>query len=265
MFEFAEHDPMAVGVACAGNIDSETGVVFSARHLPLADFPLASYLEEALRLPVYVDNDVNAAICAEVVSGVAQGLAEVVMLTLGTGVGGGLWLGGRLYRGASGGAGELGHMVVRAGGLPCACGGHGCLEVYASGRALVRYAATRAGDPVSDPQGVLAGLQEAGRLTGPEVTRLAAQGYPGALEAVGELSRWLGVGLINITDIFDPEMIVVGGGVAEAGELLLEPARELVRRHALPPGRDRVRIESARLGNEAGLVGAALEAWRRAG
>jgi glucokinase len=261
--QFAAFSPQAVGVACAGTIDSERGRVVTSPNLPVEDFPLAAHLEEALHLPVYLENDVNAAVWAEVALGAAAGLRDVVMLTLGTGVGGGLWLGGRLYRGAGGGAGELGHMVVRAGGLPCACGGHGCLEVYTSGRALVRYAAARAGEPGFDRGGVLAKLQEEGRLTGPAVAKLAAEGHPGALAAVAELSRWLGVGLINLTDIFDPEMIVVGGGVSELGELVLGPARELVRRHALPPGRDRARVTVAQLGNEAGLVGGALSAWER--
>jgi len=128
---------------------------------------------------------------------------------------------------------------------------------------LVRYAAARAGEPGCDQGGALARLQEEGRLTGPAVTKLAMEGHPGALAAVAELSRWLGVGLINLTDIFDPEMIVIGGGVSELGELLLGPARELVRRHAIPPGRDRVQIVVAQLGNEAGLVGGALAAWER--
>lgn len=258
---FSEFAPCAIGFACAGTVDSARGVLVASPHLPLSDFPLGAYLEENLRLPVFIENDVNAAVRSEVIAGAAKGLRDVVMLAVGTGVGGGLWLGGRLYRGAGGGAGELGHMVVRAGGLPCACGGHGCLEVYASGRALVRYAAARAGDAVSDPQRALAKLEEEGKLTGPAVAQLAAAGHPGALEAVAELSRWLGVGLINLTDIFDPEMIVVGGGVAELGELLLAPARDLVRRYALPPGGRQVRITIAELGNEAGLVGGALAAW----
>jgi hypothetical protein len=174
----------------------------------------------------------------------------------------GLWLDGHVYRGANGGAAELGHMVVRAGGLPCACGSHGCLEAYASGRALVRYAAARAGDPEKDPAGELTALQEQGKLTGGAVTRLAQAGDKAALEAVQELGRWLGVGLSNLTNAFDPEMIVVGGGVGDLGELLLVPAREVLRKLALAPGRDKVRVESASLGNRAGLTGGGLSAWR---
>lgn len=260
--EFAAFEPGALGLACAGTIDSERGMVVASPNLPLVEVPLASLLENALGLPVVLENDVNAAVEAEATRGVAAGLRHVVMLALGTGVGGGLWLDGQVYRGANGGAAELGHMVVRAGGLPCPCGMHGCLEAYTSGRALVRYAAARAGDPETDPGGELTALQEQGKLTGGAVARLAQAGDKAALEAVHELARWLGVGLVNMTNAFDPEMIVIGGGVGELGELLLTPAREVLRKLALPPGRDRVRVESALLGNRAGLTGGALTAWR---
>jgi glucokinase len=263
--EFAAFEPTALGLACAGTIDSKRGMVIASPNLPLAEVPLASLLEKALGLPVVIENDVNAAVEAEATVGVAAGLRDVVMLTLGTGVGGGLWLDGRVYRGANGGAGELGHMIVRAGGLPCPCGSHGCLEAYASGRALVRYAAARAGDSEIDPSGELTALQEQGNLTGGAVTRLAQAGDKAALEAVHELARWLGVGLSNVTNAFDPEMIVVGGGVGDLGELLLAPARDAMRKLALPPGRGRVRVECALLGNRAGLTGGALAAWRTLG
>lgn len=262
---FARFEPKAFGLACAGTIDSERGVVVASPNLPLADVPLAFALEKALGLPVVLENDVNAAVRAEATIGVAAGLRDVVMLTLGTGVGGGLWLDGRVYRGANGGAAELGHTIVRAGGLPCLCGSRGCLEMYASGRALVRYAAARAGDPKTDPSGELTALQEQGRLTGGSVARLAVAGDKAALDAVNELARWLGVGLVNVINAFDPEMIVVGGGVGALGELLLRPAREVVRKLAIPPGRDTVRIAGAALGNRAGLVGGALTAWQELG
>lgn len=265
LMQFEGFTPRAIGVACAGTVDSERGLVMASPNLPLSDAPVAGVLQDALGLPVVLEHDVNGAVFAEATVGVAAGLRHVVMLALGTGVGGGLWLEGRVYRGAHGGAGELGHMIVRPGGLPCPCGSHGCLEVYASGRALVRYAAARAGDKSSDLSGELTTLQEQGRLTGGAITRLAQAGDRGALDAVHELSRWLGVGLVNVTNTFDPEMIVVGGGVGELGELLLEPARAMVRELAMLPGRDRVRIASARLGNHAGLVGGALAAWQKLG
>ncbi len=263
--EFEPFEPKAFGLACAGTVDSERGVVMASPNLPLVNVPVAFLLEKALGLPVVLENDGNAAARAEATVGVAAGLRDVVLLTLGTGVGGGLWLDGRVYRGANGGAAELGHVVVRAGGLRCPCGSRGCLEVYTSGRALVRYAAARAGDPGADPSGELTALQEQGRLTGGAVARLAVAGDKAARDAVNELARWLGVGLTNMTNAFDPEMIVVGGGVGTLGELLLAPAREVVRKTAIPPGRDRVGIACAKLGNRAGLVGGALTAWQTLG
>jgi glucokinase len=263
--EFKGFDPGAVGLACAGTVDVDGGVVVTSPNLPLVKVPVGQILRDALGIPVVLENDVNAAVQAEVAVGAAVGLKHVVMLTLGTGVGGGLVLNGQIYRGANGGAGELGHTVVQMGALPCRCGTRGCLEMYASGPALVRYASARARDPEMDPKGTILALREQGRLTGETVAQLALQGYPGALEAVDQLAGWLGVGLVNITNTFDPEMIVVGGGVGALGELLLGPAREYLGKNAMAPGRDRVRVASATLGNQAGLVGAALAAWQAVG
>ncbi|MFH0915113.1 MAG: ROK family protein [bacterium] len=259
--EFAGFGPRAIGLACAGTVDSTRGLVVTSPNLPLEEVPLAGILGEAFGIPVILENDANAAVLGEAVTGAAAGLRHVVMLTLGTGVGGGLFVDGMLFRGAGGGAGELGHTIVRAEGHLCRCGAQGCLEMYASGSALVRYAAARAGDPALDREDVLLALQEGGKLTGAAVTRLARKGHAGALDAVRELAGWLGIGLLNMTNIFNPEMIVVGGGVGELGELLLEPAREVVRRTAITPNRDQVRIAAAMLGNRAGLVGGGLAAW----
>lgn len=261
--EFERFQPRAIGLACAGTVDGERGVVVDSPNLPLENVPLASYLQDALEVPVVLENDANAALLGEAVCGAAAGLRQVVMLTLGTGIGGGLLLDGRLYRGVGGGAGELGHTIVQAGGLPCRCGSRGCLEMYAAGPALARYAAGRAGDPGLDPAGPLLALYDAGRLTGGTVARLARKGHPGALLAVEELAGWLGVGLVNLVNTFNPEMIVVGGGVGELGELLLAPARAFLEANAMAPGRDQVRVVTAKLGNRAGLVGGALAAWRR--
>jgi len=185
------------------------------------------------------------------------------MLTLGTGVGGGVVLDGRLYHGFGGGAAELGHTIVCAGGELCACGARGCLEMYASGKALQRFASARAGSETEDPLGSLVGLVEEGRLDGKAVSRLARGGYPGALAAVRELGEWLGVGLVSMTNIFNPEIIVVGGGVSSLGELILGPARALLGRTAMLPNREQVRVVQAVLGNDAGLVGGGLAAWER--
>jgi len=259
--QFQAYAPAALGVACAGTVDHDRGVVVTSPNLPLQDFPLAQVLEEKLGLPVFLENDANAALVGEAAAGAAVGMRHVVMLTLGTGVGGALFLEGKLYRGTSGAAGELGHMTVVRGGLTCRCGARGCLEMYASGPALVRYAAAYMRDSERDPGGELLGLYEQGKLTGGAVARLAREGHRGAVEAVEQLGTWLGVGLMNITNIFEPQMIVVGGGVGELGEMLLRPARAYLRQYALPPGRDQVQVVAAKLGNGAGLVGGALVAW----
>jgi len=263
--EFSPFGPRAVGLACAGTVDAGRGVVVASPNLPLVEVPVAGAVREALGIPVTLENDANAAVLGEAVAGAATGLRQVVMLTLGTGVGGGLLLDGRIYHGAHGAAGELGHMVVEKDGLRCHCGGRGCLEMYTSGPALARYGAARSGDSQQDPDGALRDLERRGALTGEAVGRLARRGHPGALAAVRELADWLAVGLVSITNAFDPEMIVVGGGVAGLGETLLAPARDQVRESAMAPGKDRVQIAAARLGNTAGMIGAALVAWEALG
>ncbi|NLO26694.1 MAG: ROK family protein [Actinobacteria bacterium] len=261
MAQFADYAPRAVGLACAGTVDSDRGVVVTSPNLPLREVSLAAPLRETFGIPVILENDANAALLGESVAGVAQGLRHVIMLTLGTGVGGALLLDGRLYRGVGGAAGELGHTVVQMGGLPCRCGMKGCLEMYASGPALARYAGARVRDPERDPGDVLLHLREQGMLSGGAVARLAREGHRGAIEAVQQLAEWLGIGLANLTNTFNPEMIVVGGGVGELGELLLHYARKHLLKNAMAPGKDQVRVTAAELGNKAGLVGAGLAAW----
>jgi glucokinase len=258
---FASFEPVAVGLACAGTVDAERRMVVLSPNLPLVRVPLAELLTPSLGVGVVLENDVNAAVLAEATAGAAAGLRQVVMLTLGTGVGGGLLLDGRVYRGVGGGAAELGHTIVCGGGESCLCGARGCLEMYASGRALTRFAEARAGTDAGDPDGLLARMSARGTLDGRTVGRLASRGYPGALAAAQELSLWLGRGLVSLVNTFNPEMIVVGGGVADLGEIVLGPAREYMRLHAMAPNRDQVRVVPARLGNSAGLVGAALSAW----
>ena len=240
----AGESPVAVGIGCAGTIDWARGVVVVSPHVPLTETPLASLVAGQIGLPVILDNDANVAALAEARVGAGRGSRHLVMFTLGTGVGGGLILDGRLYRGSTGAAAELGHTVVAAGGEMCRCGGRGCLEEYASGRALERYYGKG--------------------LTGVEVGRLAARGDPGALAAVAQVSGWLGVGLTNAANTFNPEVIVVGGGLSELGELLLAPAREVMATSALCPNRDIARVVGAALGNDAGVLGAALLAWEDA-
>ena len=260
---FAEVDVRAIGLACAGTVDSEHGIVVTSPNLPLREVPVAARVQKVLGLPVVLENDANAAALGEVVCGAAVGHRHVVMVTLGTGIGGGLILDGRPYHGAGGGAAELGHTIVCRDGELCACGARGCWEMYASGKALERFARDRAGSSRDDPDGLLAGLHVQGALDGKAVSGLASEGHLGALAAVAELAGWLGTGLVGLVNAFNPEVVVVGGGVSRLGDLILEPAARMVRETALAPNRDQVRVVPAALGNHAGLVGGALAAWDR--
>lgn len=308
-----------VGLGCAGTVDRARGSIVISPNLPLRDVPLSRLVSEELGLPAALDNDANVAALAEARVGAAAGLRHVAMLTLGTGVGGGLILDGRLYRGATGAAAELGHTIVAAGGERCRCGAFGCLEAYASGTALVRIAARlidtggrpprlgaagpteisgwaatpgvldpqRAPDRVPPGRGeggatehtmggedpaedaaagaavsidALAELRAAGGLDGESIGRLALAGDPGALTAVTEVGAWLGVGVVNLANMFEPEAVVVGGGLGVLGELLLGPARLVLEAGALAPNKQ-TRLVSAAVGADAGTVGAGLLAW----
>ena len=215
-------------------------------------------MSERLGLPVYVDNDVNTAVMAEHRHGAARGADHVVMLALGTGIGGGLVFDGRPYRGARGFAGELGHLVVDHEGEECpgACPGRGCLEVLASGTAI-GVAAERAA--AATPSSTLGRRRaQGGEITGGLVTELAHDGDEQARGVLAEVGRRLGAGLTGIVNALNPEVVVIGGGAVAAGDLLLDCAREVVRERALPPCADAVRIVPARFGEESGMLGAAV-------
>ena len=251
----------AVGFGIPALIDQRTGRAVISVHLPLAGLPFGDVMAERLGLPVFVDNDANVAALAEHRAGAARGCSEAVVLTIGTGIGGGLILGGELYRGASGAGAELGHVVIDMDGPRCHgnCPNRGCLEALASGSALAREALRIARERHNSALGrALAG---GGELAGPLVTELAHDGDPAALEAIELVGTRLGVGIANFVNIFNPEVVVIGGGVIGAGELLLRPARVEMRRRALPPSRDEVRIVAAHFGVEAGMVGAASLAF----
>jgi glucokinase len=258
--EASEGPVEAVGFGIPSLIDQETGIAVTSPNLELADVPFGAIMSERIGLPVFVDNDANLAMLAEHRYGAARGARQAVMLTIGTGIGGGLVFNGELYRGAVGAAAELGHMVIDEDGPPCTtnCPNHGCLEALASGSALAREGQRAAAE---HPDSALGEALVAGReITGLLITELAQDGDELAREVIATIGTHLGVGIANIANMLNPEVVVIGGGVIAADELLLAPAREVVLARALAPSRD-VRIERAVFGPEAGLIGAAALAF----
>jgi glucokinase len=253
------YDIHAVGIGAAGFVDAARANVLFAPHLAWRHEPLRDAVSRRLRLPVVVENDANAAAWAEWRYGAARGEDHLVCVTLGTGIGGAVLDNGALRRGKYGLAGEFGHMQVVPGGHRCECGNRGCWEQYASGNALVREARelARADSPVA--QGLLERVdRDVSLITGPLVTAAAKDGDQAAVELFAEVGQWLGVGIANLAAAFDPGTVVIGGGVSDAGELLLGPARDAFRRCLTGRGfRPEARIVRAELGNVAGLVGAA--------
>lgn len=253
----ASHDVAAVGVAAAGFIDRDRATVIHAPNIAWHNEPLKATLEAGIPLSVTIENDANAAGWAEFRFGAGREVNHMVMLTMGTGVGGAVVLEGELYRGGHGIAGELGHMRFTRDGLPCGCGQNGCLEQYASGRALQREA-----NAIADAGGIgeaLAAVRtQKGTISGPAVSRLVLAGDPGAIEALRRVATALGEACGGFQAVLDPEMFVIGGGVAQLGNDLLEPVR-IAYQTSLPGYGDRpvATFAIAELGNDAGLIGAA--------
>ena len=259
--EGASGSVAAVGIGIPALIDTARGIAVMSTHLPLAGVPFRDLLAERIGLPVFLDNDANAALLAEWRFGAARGCSDAALLTIGTGIGGGLVVGGALQRGSQGAGAELGHMVVQADGPPCNgnCPNHGCLESVCSGTALAREARRLAEErPRSALGEALAGGRE---ISGPLVTDLAHDGDDAAIEAVAVIGRWLGVGVTNLVNMLNPDAVVIGGGVIAAGELLLAPARAVVAERALSPSREHARLVPARFGAESGMLGAAALAF----
>jgi glucokinase len=254
-----EHEVTAVGIGAAGFVDHERSTVLFAPNLAWRDEPLRDAVQALIDLPVVVENDANAAAWAEHRFGAGRGEEDLVCVTVGTGIGGGIVLDGALYRGRWGIGAEFGHMKLVPGGRRCGCGQEGCWEQYCSGRALLREARE-----VADVRpGLGARLLELGHgtpegITAPAVTSAAREGDPAALECVRIVGEALGQGLADLAAVLDPGAFVVGGGVADAGELLLDPARRVFSER-LTGGSHRpvAPILLAALGNDAGLVGAA--------
>jgi glucokinase len=263
--EAARGEVLAVGVGVPCLVAPGSGVAMACNHFPLVDVPLRDLLAERLGLPVVVDNDATAALIAEWRYGAARGVRNALILTIGTGVGGAMLVDGHVVRGASGAAGELGHIVIDESGPPCPgnCPSHGCLESFVSGPALAIEGRARA---EAQPESGLGRALAAGRqISGPLVAELAHDGDEAARAAVELLGRHLGIGMTGLINVFNPEVVVVGGGLVGAGDLLLAPAREVVASRALVPARDQVRIVPARFGDESGMLGAAALAFDAAG
>lgn len=251
------HDIEAVGVAAAGFIDRERANVIHAPNIAWHNEPLKTTLQHGIGLPVTIENDANAAGWAEYRFGAGRGIHHMVMLTMGTGVGGAVIVDGELFRGGHGIAAELGHLRFIRGGLPCGCGQNGCLEQYASGRALQREANT-----IADAGGIgrtlAAHRDEHGTISGPAISRLVLAGDPGAIEAIHRVATALGEACGGFQAVLDPELFVIGGGVAQLGDDLLQPVRTAYET-SLPGYGDRpiAHFAIAQLVNDAGLIGVA--------
>jgi len=254
-----KHEVAAVGIGAAGWVDLARATVLFAPNLAWRDEPLRERLEDLIGLPITVENDANAAAWAEYRFGVGRGERILAMITLGTGIGSGLVVAGELYRGAHGIAPEFGHMCVVPEGRRCGCGNRGCWEQYASGKALVREARDIAtGAPLSAGALLVAAGGEVSAIDGLTVTEVALAGDAAARECFEEVGRWLGKGLAALASVLDPSCFVIGGGVADARDLLLDPTRRAFE--ATLPGRGfrpMPAVRLAALGNLAGMVGAA--------
>ncbi|NHC22575.1 ROK family protein [Nocardioides sp. IC4_145] len=246
-----------VGLAAAGFVDAAGERVMFAPHLPWQGEDVRARLEDRWGARVALDNDANCAALAEATLGAGQGVPDFLLVTMGTGIGGAVVLDGRVRRGRNGMTGEFGHAQVVPDGRSCECGGAGCWEQYASGNALVRHARARIGHEPTLLERLCGGDSSA--LTGPMVTTAAEQGDLVALEAFASIGDWLGVGVANLVAALDPDLVVIGGGVSAAGDLLLEPARRALRRSLVGAAHREVpAVVPARFGPHAGVVGGAL-------
>jgi glucokinase len=255
----SEHKVWAVGIGAAGFVDAERATVLFAANLAWRDTPIRADIGDRLDIPVIVENDANAAAWGEFRFGAGRDERDVIVLTIGTGIGAGIIIDGKLHRGRFGLAGEPGHMRVVPGGRLCGCGNRGCLEQYCSGTALVRAAREVAQERPADA-GRLLDLAhgDIASIDGPVVTKAAQEGDPAAVDCFDEIGRWLGQGLADLAALLDPGRFVIGGGVAEAGDLLLGAGRETYGAVVTGRGyRPLADVVPAQLGSQAGLIGAA--------
>ncbi len=250
----------AVGVVAPGPLDIEAGVVVAPPNLPgWGHVPLKQLIEEGLGIRTFLENDANAAALGEFRFGAGRGTEHMIYVTVSTGIGGGLILDGELYHGANGMAGEIGHTIVMPNGPLCGCGNRGCLEALASGTAITRQARERVARGVLTLIADLAG-NDPERITAKLVAEAATRGDVEAQEILAEAMNYLGIGMANLVNLFNPQLIVIGGGLMNIGELLFGPVRRAIARHALPTLAQAVRVVPAELGADVGVLGAAAVA-----
>jgi glucokinase len=252
----ARPDVQAAGVGIPATIDYASGFAVSTVNLDLADLPVRDMLSERVGMPVHIDNDANVAMLAEALYGAAKGARNAIMMTLGTGIGGGVWLGGEIFRGSSGAGAELGHTVVNIDGPRCQgnCPGRGCIECYASGTAIGRQGREAA---EAHPESALGRLAAEGKeIGGREVTEAARQGDDAAVGVINTVGHYLGNAIVSLCNVFQPEVVVLGGGAMAMGELILEPVRKELQARGLRPNRE-AKVVAAELGPAAGMIGAA--------
>ncbi|WP_370619145.1 ROK family glucokinase [Mumia sp. Pv 4-285] len=254
-----DHDVEAVGVGAAGFVDAGRRTVLFAPNIKWVDEPLADRIEALVDLPVVIENDANAAAWGEFRFGAGADVDDMLLVTVGTGIGGGIIQGGRLDRGAYGVAGEIGHLRMVPAGIRCGCGQYGCWEQYASGRALVRETRDRIDAHIEQAQPLAALVDgDVSQITGQMVTEQAQKGDPLAIELIADVGRWLGEGIATLAAVIDPSVVAIGGGVAKAGDLLMAPAKAaFLRSLSAPVYRPQAMLREASLGNDAGVIGAA--------
>ena len=246
---------MAVGVGAPGVIRMDKGIVVKSPNFPdWNNLPLRDELEKSLRIPVNIENDANAAAIGEQWRGAGRGIDSMILLTLGTGVGGGIILNNKIWQGADGMAGEVGHMTLIPDGRPCGCGNTGCLEMYASARGIVRSYREATG---------MTEATQASEVTSATIYEAARNGDTVAVRVMKDMGRLLGIGIANLINIFNPQMIVVGGGVKDAWDLFIGATHEEIMRRAFQVPAERTKIVPSMLGDDAGMIGAAAGALQR--
>ncbi len=244
---------LSIGLAVAGQINFKEGKVVSSPNLSLKEIPLSRIIQERFSMKVFVDHDANAAALGEKYFGIAKGIDDFICLTLGTGIGGGIVARGKIYRGSQGYAGEVGHMVLDINGPPCFCGNRGCFEVLASGKAVARLAKEKINEQSLIFK--LAGGNSA-NITGEMVTEAALREDKLAMDILKDIGKIIGTGIANLINLFNPQMVILTGGMAQAGELILAPAKEEARARTIPASFKKVEIVLGALGEKSGALGA---------